>query len=330
MSNKNELVELYFPGCMVDWQEIAQKSESLAGFVFLRNYGTKLDNLLNFDENLSQYFFDNANHIIPHGALCAYFCGLGENQSYWIKADPVQYILDMNKGFITAGQFESDNYSRFIPLVSQFLSQDNLKFNIIDKHNALIGSQKPIDYNSLSLVNIINQSISFDQISGQDKSYFQKLSAELQLLFRQHKSSEYEPDGLYFWGAGELPIDKPNPKYNKIISNHYSVLGLAKLAGVSFEKLDFNKNVNFDLIQEKTILIITEEFSLHWRSGNRDEFNHLSLYFDKMLLELINMVKNNKLKKLILNVGDKTYQITKGNIIKSYFMRFFTLALFKK
>lgn len=323
MADKVELIELYLPECMVEWANRDQDLEKLAGFKFFKNYGTQDQNRRNFDEMLNHYFFDNVTQFIPHGALCAYFCDLHPNQLYWIKADPVQYVLDMSKGFIVPGEFEFVNVAKYNTVVNQFLSDDNLKFQIIDKQNALINSQKPIDYRAPTLVNIINQPISFDQISGKDKVYFQKLSAELQLLFRQHKTVEHDPDGVYLGGAGELPDNKPQPKFTKIISNHYSALGLAKLAEVNFEKWDSSKNFNFGLIKEKAILIMTEDFSLQWRSGNSLEFINLAIYFDKVLLELISLVKNNKLNKIILNTGDETYQLTKGNIIKSYFTRFF-------
>lgn len=323
MTNKIELIELYLPDSLINWAEITQYLEKLAAFNFVINYGKQLENTLDFDQSLGQYFFNNTNQYVSHAALCAYFCDLDQNQSYWIKADPVQYILDLNKGFIASSEFTVEGSAKFTLLINEFISEDNLEFNIIDKQNALIRSQKPIDYRAPSLINIINQPITFEQITGQDKPYFQKLSTELQLLLNQHKTLETDPSGLYFGGAGELPLDKPKPQYNKIISNDYSVLGLAKLAGVNFEHLDVNQPLNIDFKADEKILINTQDFSLYWRSGYSTEFMNLSLYFDKILLELINLIKNNQLKKLVLNTGEKTYELTKGNIIKSYFTRWF-------
>lgn len=320
---KIELIELYLPDALVQWPNQQFDWQKLLGWDYLVNYSTSniLDN--SFDQSLGHYFFNKTSQHISHAALCAYFCDLDQNQSYWIKADPVQYILDMNKGFIGSSEFAEINSAKFTLLINEFLSEDNLEFNIIDKQNGLIKSQKSIDYRAPSLANIINQPITFDQITGQDKSYVQKLSAELQLLLRQYKTTEHEPDGIYFWGTGELPENKPKPQFNKIISNHYSVLGLAKLASVNFEKLDLNQLIHVDFKAGENILISTQDFSLHWRSGNSAEFMNLSVYFDKVLLELIKLIKNNQLKKLVLNTGEKNYQITKSSIIKSYFTRWF-------
>lgn len=323
MTHKIELIELYLPDSQINWPEMKSYLEKLSGFNFIINYGRQFDFSLNFDQNLGQYFFNHTSQYISHAALCAYFCDLDQNQSYWIKADPVQYILDMNKGFIASGEFTAENSAKFTLMINEFLSEDNLEFNIIDKQNGLIKSQKPIDYNAPSLINIINQPITFDQIRGQDKSYVQKLSAELQLLLRQYKTIEHEPDGIYFWGAGALPLDKPISKYHKVISNHYSVLGLAKLAGVNFESLNLNQPINRGFNTGEKILITTQDFSLHGCSGNSTEFMKLSTYFDEILLELISLVKNNQLKKLVLNTGEKNYQLTKGSIFKFYFTRWF-------
>lgn len=320
--SKIELVELYLPDALVKWPNQQLNGQNLTGWHYLVNHSTIDKVSYDFDQNLGQYFFNNINQQIPHAALCAYFYDL-DKEAHWIKADPVQYVLDMNKGFIVPGEFAPESNAKLALLINEFLSEDNLEFNIIDKQNGLIKCNKPIDYKAPSLINIINQPITFDQITGQDKQYFQKLSAEIQLLLHAHKTNDAEASGLYFGGTGELPLDKPIPQYNKIISNHYSALGLAKLANIDFEHLDLNKTINIEFKPEEKILISTQDFGLYWRSGNSAELMNLISYFDNILLELISLVKKNKLKKLVVNTGEKKYELTKMNIVKSNFSRFF-------
>jgi hypothetical protein len=331
MVHKIDRIELNLPDCMVSWPPITQDKPKLTGFSFLINFGTAENWTLNYEETLGHYFFDNPSYFIPHAALAASFCDIRldhEPELYWIKADPVQYSLDINQGYIIPCDISPEHSDNVINKINLFLSQDNLACHHIDQDNWVISSQKPINYMAPSLLNIINQSISFNDISGQDKTYWQKLSAELQLLLRQHKANEQDPDGVYFWGAGALPKDRPIPTFSKIISNDYDVLGLAKLAGVSFHKLEFSKITDLnikdiiDKLESENILISTQDFTRHWRTGNVPEFEKLSRFFDEMILALIKLVKNRTLGKLVLNTGDKKYSLTKKNIVKSYFRGF--------
>jgi hypothetical protein len=329
MAQKIDLIELYLPDCVPSRAGVLPNPPKLAGWNFLLNMATQVACDLKADEQISQYFFSNTISPIPHAALCAYFCDL--EKAHWIKADPVKYSLDISHGFILPCEvkLDNDNHGNLISDLNQFLSQDGLSLKVIDQHNWLIGSQKPINYDVPNLVNIVNQEVYFDQISGKDKIFWQKLSAELQLLLRQKKTSEEDPDGVYFWGAGELPQVKPKTQFSKIISNNYAILGLAKLAGVDFEQIDFKQPIDFFDFQSNnhnsnnSILVATQDFSLNWRLGKIEEYGELLVFFDKMLLELIKLIKIGTLKKLIINTGEFNYQLTKCNIIKSYFLKYF-------
>lgn len=325
MAQQIELIALYLPDCVPGRAGALPIPPKLASWGFLLNMATKVAGDLKADEQISQYFFSNTTSLIPHAALCAYFCDL--EKMHWIKADPVKYSLDISHGFILPCdvQLDNDNHTHLIANLNQFLSQDELKIKAIDSHNWLIASQHPIAYDAPSLINIVNQEIHFDQISGADKIYWQKLSAELQLLLRQFQTDENSPEGVYFWGAGALPQDKFKTQFSKVISNDYSILGLAKLAEIDFENIDF-KNADFHLNAFNTgnaVLVATQDFSLNWRLGKIEEYGELLSIFDKKLLECIDLIKIGTLKKLIVNTGEFEYQLTKSNIIKSYFLKYF-------
>ena len=324
-------IELYLPDC----QKITTE---LAGWCFLFDFATKSEWGLDFDSTLNHYFFDANNQltssVIPHGALCAYFCDVEQypEQLYWMKADCVQYILDMNKGFVMPGTLRQEEFYKTKEMLNKFLHQDGVTYYIVDEKNGLISSKKNIQYYAPNVLDIINRPISFDKFSGEDKSYWQKLGAELQLLLRQNKIQESSPEGLYFWGTGRLPEKKLNFQYSQVFSNHYSVLGLAKLSNIFYQKINNDTDMAFNLSPDKKnkILWVDQEFSLYWRTQDNHSFSALLIYYNKILLELIELLKKNQLHKIVVNTGKNRYQLTRVNIIQSYFLRFFKFKLKKR
>lgn len=326
MSSKINLIELYLPDCENRGgleMDSAFTSVALRGWDFLLNYASQSEWGEDFDTTLSHYFFNTRDQLIAHGPLSAYFHDL-DLSYYWIKADPVQYILDINQGVMVPAVFAITNQIDFSRKINDFLSQDDLGFKILDQKNALIYSKKPIRYDSPSLFEVVNKNIYFEQWSGKDKPYWQKLSAELQLLLRECKINIEDPDGVYLWGAGELSVRPFNSIFDNIISTEDSVLGLAKLANIPMKKKQADQlNIEIKQNQEKNILCVVQDFSVHFSSKDSAGFINLLIYYDKLLLDLINLLKRNQLNTLRINTGKYRYELTKNKIIKSYFLNFF-------
>ncbi len=328
MRHKIELIELYLPDVMVSNQDIQLNSVKLKAFEFFLKSGS-----LTLSSDLVP-----VQEILGHeAALCAYFLDL-DPACFFIKADPVQYILDMNQGVMIPGAFYLESAEALIEKLNIFLAEDKLTLIRLDDKNMLIASQKPIDYIAPSLLNAINQAISLDRFSGQDKAYWQRLSTELQFLFSQNKLNQNDPDGVYFWGAGVLPKDSLNinASFNQVIANDYAVLGLAKLAKIEFNQVGFKSLENIlenivkktaDLNKQNKILITTQDFSLFLGEGNTLEYEKLSIFFNELLVELIRLVKNKQLAKLVLNTGQKRYQLTRASILKSYLLSGFKFVI---
>lgn len=320
MKHEIDLIEIYIPECIPHSPGIMPGLDKLSGWDFLLNRAKQENQTSEWDSVLSQYFFSQSTQDIPHAALCAYLNDLeNTQQKYWIKADPIHCMLDRNHGYIYPAEISPSD----VQAINNFIKQDGLKFWIIDSHNALISSDKPINYHAPSLIDIIQQPLSFEKITGEDKAYWQKLNSELQLLLKQYKKTETDPDGVYFYGAGERPKNKINIPFDKVFSDNDSVLGLAKLGNVAFQKIDLNTQINVELENNKAILIMAQNFSLYWRAGNLEAYQKWVVYFNKFLAQLIDVIQAGRLKKLILNTGNKKYELTKKSIFIAEFLKHF-------
>ncbi|CAM4381837.1 MAG: hypothetical protein LEGION0398_MBIBDBAK_01092 [Legionellaceae bacterium] len=234
---------------------------------------------ISVEEKILELFGYSLQKPLSIAPLTALADGLTVNaEEWWIRCDPVELQADQKTVFLTLVDFfdltENEVKELLIPL-NQLLQSDNLTIIAPHPNRWYIKLKNNPEIETISPKELIKNSIKSYLKKGNQKTYWQCLFSELQMLLNQHPLNEYrlkqaKPliNGLWFWGEGYLPTPLTNIYWKEISTNSLLAKGLATLNHISFTTLPETFSSWFEKKMSGKYLLISDTFNhetlLNW------------------------------------------------------------------
>ena len=218
------------------------KSLKLPGLTTLINRSDSQDlATFTWEAMLCQLFGINPSNELPIAALTGLADGLSTQSGYWLRADPVQLQADLSAVYLVGNtllNLTTAETESFQQELNQFFKQDQLQLftPAADRWYLQVNNAPQITTHSLN--NTLGKNILEFMPQGAEHAYWRKLLTELQMLLyvspgNQRRAQKGLPvvNGLWFWGAGQLPIINKMP-WQTIWTEDILLRGLAQAANI--------------------------------------------------------------------------------------------------
>jgi len=158
----------------------------------------------------------------------------------WMFADPVALRPDLSAVWIQSGCFDPLDQPAVAELKDLF-EQVNLAFELTTPERAYLRLEQIPDASFSPSWAVAGQSMDYVLPKGRDAKQWIRLLNDSQIILHQHAagqaSSETDltqtPSGLWFWGAGKLPENRPSGRISHLIGDDEELLALANYLEIS-------------------------------------------------------------------------------------------------
>ncbi|MEN1728614.1 MAG: hypothetical protein AAGJ52_09240 [Pseudomonadota bacterium] len=209
----------------------------------------------------------------------------GDAEGIWIHADPIHLRPDLNAVWTQSSRFDSLDQSLVAELQSLF-DDAGMAFDLTAPDRGYLridtlpsaGFKPPWELQGQSLDHVLP--------SGEDAARWIGLLTECQIVLHQHRSAEQQnPSGLWFWGPGQLPVDRPSARVSHLIGVSPILSGLAEWLSLSHSPEETGTGDNalrlwqpdYQLSAEQSLQQLDELIVPLWRRLKRGNTDALEL-----------------------------------------------------
>lgn len=190
-----------------------------------------------------QWLFDqigiDVQQSVPVAALGALGADLPEQQSWWLRADPVQLQADFAQVYLVGNQHIALDLMSINPLLhtlNTLLQENAIVLHAVSAREWYLQLKTDPAIKTHELNAVIGKNIFHYFPTGQQAKWWQQLVSEIQMLL--HQQHQLPANSVWLWGEGELPQQcQPKPQWQKILTNDSVVKGLAKFTQTSWSTL---------------------------------------------------------------------------------------------
>lgn len=197
----------------------------------------------------------------------AHIYGQGEQfpveAKHVLRCDPVQLIADRDALFVNAVDLNLNHQecSAFADMFNQHFEPDGLQFVCLHPQRWYITSEKPFQFSSEPLVDILGKHLDISQLfSGPEAALWRSRLNEMQMLLynapvnEQREAFGKEPcSSVWFWGGGEPLKREEHTIY--IMGEHPFANGLAKCLQTQSHELKTSGDITSALKAEQNLWV---------------------------------------------------------------------------
>lgn len=225
-------------------------------------------------ELICQQFSIQPDPDYPLAALIA-FTNPYDNIQYYLQADPVHLILQRDAVVLSdpaALIATQEELQALCQLLNQHFTEDGFAFELSECVNSqsklLLRLNKAPNINTTLPEKVIGRNIYGYLPQGEDASYWNKITNEIQMLLHEHPLNQQRElrqlpaiNSIWLSGGGTLP-QVPVSSFNQVISDIPYVQKLAKLAKLDCEPI--SKLIKFLPNQQVLIALKPNTDITHW------------------------------------------------------------------
>jgi hypothetical protein len=235
-----------------------------------------------FERTLFSLFQFDSNSQLPVAAITALAGGLPANPGGWLRADPVEMVVDRGNAYCAGSthlHITAVERAALQTLLNNFLREDGLQLHIIGNYEWCLQLSTKPNIITYTPSQIIGKQVRDYLPQGENAKKWQTLLTEIQMLLyespvNRERASHGQPliSSLWFWGEGDLPKTKRLARWKQIWSKRLLMKGLGILTNTKVEEklpanfdecltlMDKSGEYLVDLMESQT----PEEIKNHW------------------------------------------------------------------
>lgn len=155
---------------------------------------------------------------VPAAPLCRLSGGYEDALTgHWLRFDPVSLLPDLTAVWIqsrVAIDLRHASSTSLVEELKQMLQAEGIAWQPNGSSEyGLIHLEKPFDADFIALDRVIGRRLDEVLPTGADQTRWRRMLNESQMIFHQFRALDHPNQqgmGLWFWGAGNLPAERPS------------------------------------------------------------------------------------------------------------------------
>lgn len=281
-----------------------------------------------FTQTLFQLFgFPNQDHDYPVAAVTRLVDDDHDLEGIWMRADPVHLrperdavVLLDNSSF----NLEKHEALIFVADLQQVFTERDIELEAPTNNRWYIKLKQLPEISTTPIHEVVGKDIDKNPAIGDNKVLWDQLSNEAQMSLHncplndeREQRGELPVNGVWLWGAGELPKSKKQ-FWSRVFADEVTTQGLSILTGAPYGDLADSLEALINQTDEEDDILAVISFGLRHQqyfdhNGWQDFLGYLE---EEWFAEIENLIKQNELDELILLTGENKLTVTKSSYKK--------------
>lgn len=281
-----------------------------------------------FTQTLFQLFgFPQQDHDYPVAAVTRLVDDDHDLEGIWMRADPVHLrperdtvVLLDNSSF----NLEKHEALIFAADLQQVFTEREIELEAPTNNRWYIKLNQLPEISTTPIHEVVGKDIDKKPAIGDNKVLWDQLSNEAQMCLHncplneeREQGGELPVNGVWLWGAGELPKSKKQI-WSRVFADEVTTQGLSILTGSPYGDLPDSLEALINNTEEQDNVLAVISFGLrHQQYFDHNGWQDFICYLEEeWFAEIENLIKQNELDELILLTGENELSITKSSYRK--------------
>jgi hypothetical protein len=281
-----------------------------------------------FTQTLFQLFgFSKQGHDYPVAAVTRLVDDDHDLEGVWMRADPVHLRPERDAVvLLDSSAFNLEKHEALILAadLQQVFTAREIELEAPANNRWYIKLKQLPEIRTTPIHEVVGNDIDKNSAIGDSKVLWDQLSNEAQMSLHncplneeREQSGELPVNGLWLWGAGELPKSRKQV-WSRVFGDEVTAQGLSILTGSTYADLpDSLEDLVYQSEEREDILAVIS-FGLRHKqyfdhNGWQDFIGYLE---EEWFAQIENLIKQNELNELILLTGENKLSITKSSYKK--------------
>ncbi len=283
---------------------------------------------MGFTQTLFQLFgFPKQDHDYPVAAVTRLVDDDHDLKGVWMRADPVHLrperdavVLLDNSSF----NLEKHEALIFAADLQRVFTEREIELEVPTTNRWYLKLKKLPEINVTPIHEVVGNDIDQNLANGDNKISWDQISNEAQMSLhncplneQRERSGELPINGVWLWGAGELPKVKKQI-WSRVFADEVTTQGLSILTKSPYADLPSSLGALINRTEERDNILAVISFGLRHQqyfdhNGWQDFIGYLE---EEWFAEIENLLKLNELAELILLTGKNKLLITRSSYKK--------------
>ncbi len=276
-----------------------------------------------FTHSLFRLFgFPEKEHDYPVAAVTRLVDNDHDLEGFWMRADPVHLRPERDTVvLLDDSSFNIDKHEAliFAADLQKVFTERGIELEAPTNNRWYIKLKKLPDVSTTPIHEVCGNDIDKNPVVGVGKVLWDQLSNEAQMSLHncplnsaREKRGELSVNGLWLWGAGELP--KPEKRiWSRVFSDEITTQGLSILTGSPYADLPDSLKVLINQSEEQDDILAVISFGLrHQQYFDHNGWQDFIAYLEEeWFSEVENLIQKKELDELILLTGEYKLTVSK-------------------
>ena len=248
-------------------------------------------------------------------------------EGFWMRADPVHLRPEREAVvLLDESAFDLEKHEALILAadLQQVFNSRNIELEAPTNNRWYIKLKQLPEISTTPIHEVVGNDIHNNLSIGKDKILWDQLSNEAQMSLHncplnseREQRGEWPVNGVWMWGAGELPKSKKQI-WSSVFADEVTTQGLSILTGTPYRDLPDSIEALVNQCEEQENILVVISFGLHHQQyfnyeGWQDFIGYLE---EEWFAGIEKLIKENELDKLTLFTGEKRLTVTKSSFQK--------------
>jgi hypothetical protein len=251
-------------------------------------------------------------------------------EGVWMRADPVHLRPEREAVVLldeSAFDLEKHEALIFAADLQQVFTSRDIELEVPTNNRWYLKLKHLPEVNTTSIHEVVGNDIHNHLPIGKDKILWDQLSNEAQMSLHncplnsdREQRGEWPVNGVWMWGAGELP-ELPRASrqiWSSVFADEVTAQGLSILTGTHYRDLPDSIEALVNQCEEQDNILVVVSFGLrHQQYFNYEGWQDFIAYLEEEWFSGIEkLIKQNELDKLTLFTGEKRLTVKKSSFQK--------------
>jgi len=281
-----------------------------------------------FTQTLFQLFsLPKQKHDYPVAAVTRLVDDDHDLDGIWMRADPVHLRPERDAVvLLDNSSFNLDKHEALILAadLQQVFTDREIELEAPTNNRWYIKLKQLPEVSTTPIHEVVGNDIDQNSVTGEDKVLWDQLSNEAQMSLHncplndeREKRGELPVNGIWCWGAGELPKSKKQI-WSRVYADEVTTQGLSILTKLPYADLPDSLEMLINQSEEQDNVLAVISFGLrHQQYFDHNGWQDFMGYLEQEWFAGIeNLIKQNELDELTLLTGENKLSITKSSYKK--------------